>query len=92
MNGSNNYTLIRSNVTCKNPSLMSCNCNYLTSNFSISSSVSSLPRILEYIKPQYVHMMVCGKIVKTGGYNLAFEIEKKGYSDTSVIDSGESNE
>ena len=54
--------------------------------------ITHYPRILEYIKPQFVHMMVCGKIVKTGGYDLAFEIEKKGYSDTSIIDSGEKNE
>ncbi len=54
--------------------------------------ITHYPRILEYIKPQFVHMMVCGKIVKTGGYDLAFEIEKKGYSDTSIIDSGENNE
>lgn len=51
--------------------------------------ITHYPRILEYIKPQFVHMMVCGKIVKTGGYDLAFEIEKKGYSDTSIIDSEE---
>ena len=48
--------------------------------------------MLEYIKPQFVHMMVCGKIVKTGGYDLAFEIEKKGYSDTSVIGSDSKDE
>lgn len=42
--------------------------------------ITHYPRILEYIKPQFVHMMICGKIVKTGDYNLAFEIEKKGYS------------
>ena len=54
--------------------------------------ITHYPRILEYIKPQFVHMMVCGKIVKTGGYDLAFEIEKKGYSNTSIIDSGEKNE
>jgi Fe-S cluster assembly ATP-binding protein len=54
--------------------------------------ITHYPRILEYIKPQFVHMMVCGKIVKTGGYNLAFEIDKKGYSDTSVIGSDKENE
>ena len=54
--------------------------------------ITHYPRILEYIKPQFVHMMVCGKIVKTGGYNLAFEIEKKGYSDTSVISGDKNNE
>ena len=54
--------------------------------------ITHYPRILEYIKPQFVHMMVCGKIVKTGGYDLAFEIEKSGYSDTSVIGSDDKNE
>lgn len=54
--------------------------------------ITHYPRILEYIKPQFVHMMVCGKIVKTGGYNLAFEIDKNGYSDTSVIDGEKKNE
>lgn len=43
--------------------------------------ITHYPRILEYIKPDYVHMMVGGKIVKTGDYNLAFEIEKNGYND-----------
>ncbi len=42
--------------------------------------ITHYPRILEYIKPSFVHMMVCGKIVKTGGYDLAFEIEKSGYN------------
>lgn len=54
--------------------------------------ITHYPRILEYIKPEFVHMMVCGKIVKTGGYNLAFEIDKKGYSDTSIISDGENHE
>ena len=67
--------------------------NYLSKHPKTSVLIiTHYPRILEYIKPQFVHMMVCGKIVKTGGYDLAFEIEKKGYSDTSIIDSGESNE
>lgn len=48
--------------------------------------ITHYPRILEYIKPQYVHMMVDGKIVKTGDYNFAFEIEKNGYSLTSIMD------
>lgn len=41
--------------------------------------ITHYPRILEYIKPDYVHMMVNGTIIKTGDYNLAFEIEKNGY-------------
>ena len=44
--------------------------------------ITHYPRILNYIKPDYVHIMTCGKIVKTGDYNLALEIESKGYNDT----------
>ena len=43
--------------------------------------ITHYPRILEYIKPDFVHMMVGGKIVKTGTRDLAFEIEKKGYNE-----------
>lgn len=38
-------------------------------------------RILEYIKPDFVHIMVNGKIVKTGGADLALDLEKKGYEE-----------
>ena len=62
--------------------------NYLKEHKKTSVLIiTHYPRILEYIKPKFVHMMVCGKIVKTGDYKLAFEIEKSGYSDTSVIGS-----
>lgn len=47
--------------------------------------ITHYPRILEYIRPKYVHMMVGGKIVKTGDYDFALEIEKNGYSDTFNI-------
>ena len=36
--------------------------------------------ILEYLKPDYVHIISSKKIVKTGDYNLVFDIEKNGYS------------
>lgn len=41
--------------------------------------ITHYPRLLEYIKPDYVHIMIDGKIVKTGDYNLAVEIENDGY-------------
>ena len=41
--------------------------------------VTHYQRILEYIKPDYVHVLVDGKIVKSGGSELAFELEEKGY-------------
>ena len=56
------------------------------------TTANEIGRILEYIKPTYVHMMICGKIVKTGDYNLAFDIEKNGYSDTFAISGNETNE
>lgn len=38
------------------------------------------PKILEYIKPDFVHVLDNGKIIKTGDYNLALDIEKNGYN------------
>ena len=39
------------------------------------------PKILEYLKPDFVHVMNKGKILKTGDYSLALEIEKNGYNE-----------
>tara|TARA_A100001011_G_C14314035_1_gene847050 strand:+ start:3958 stop:4701 length:744 start_codon:yes stop_codon:yes gene_type:complete len=36
-------------------------------------------RILEYLSPDYVHILSDGKIIKTGSKNLALEIEEKGF-------------
>ena len=36
-------------------------------------------RLLEYIKPDYVHIMKNGHIIKTGDYSLVKEIEENGY-------------
>lgn len=36
-------------------------------------------KILEYLKPDFVHVLVDGKIVKSGDYSLAEDIEKNGY-------------
>ena len=38
------------------------------------------PKILEYIKPNFVHVLGNGEIIKTGDYNLALDIEKNGYN------------
>ena len=43
--------------------------------------ITHYQRILEYIKPNYVHIFNKGKIVKSSDYSLAWEIEKKGYKD-----------
>ncbi len=42
--------------------------------------ITHYPRILKYIRPDKVHILYKGKIVKTGGEDLAHEIEEKGYS------------
>jgi len=54
--------------------------------------ITHYPRILEYIKPDYVHMMMNGKIVKTGNYELALEIEKNGYAKINNISEKDGNE
>lgn len=41
--------------------------------------VTHYQRLLDYIVPDVVHVMVQGKIVKTGGKELALELESKGY-------------
>lgn len=41
--------------------------------------ITHYQRLLDYIKPDYVHVMQDGKIVKTGSAELAKELEMKGY-------------
>ena len=41
--------------------------------------ITHYQRLLEYIVPDFVHVMVDGRIVKTGGKELALELEEKGY-------------
>jgi Fe-S cluster assembly ATP-binding protein len=42
--------------------------------------VTHYQRLLDYIVPDYVHVLADGRIVKSGGKELALELEKKGYS------------
>lgn len=42
--------------------------------------VTHYQRLLDYIVPDFVHVLADGKIVKTGGKELALELEEKGYS------------
>ena len=41
--------------------------------------ITHYQRLLEYIKPDKVHVLYNGKIIKSGDANLAFELEKRGY-------------
>ncbi|MBI5228052.1 Fe-S cluster assembly ATPase SufC [Candidatus Micrarchaeota archaeon] len=42
--------------------------------------ITHYPRILKYIKPNFVHILAAGKIILSGDEKLAHEIEEKGYS------------
>lgn len=43
--------------------------------------ITHYQRLLDYIKPDHVHVLADGKIVKSGGADLALELEKKGYAE-----------
>ena len=42
--------------------------------------ITHYQRLLDYIKPDFVHVLNNGKIVKTGNANLGVQLEKTGYS------------
>lgn len=41
--------------------------------------ITHYQRLLNYIKPDYVHVMMAGKLIKSGGFELAEELEANGY-------------
>ena len=43
--------------------------------------ITHYQRLLDHIKPDVVHIMAAGRIVKTGGPELALEVEHNGYAD-----------
>jgi Fe-S cluster assembly ATP-binding protein len=43
--------------------------------------ITHYQRLLDYIVPDIVHIMAKGRIVRTGGPDLAIELEKRGYAD-----------
>jgi Fe-S cluster assembly ATP-binding protein len=55
-------------------------------NFAKKSSlliITHYPRILSYLKPNFVHIMMDGKIIKTGSSDLIEKIEQEGYQNLS---------
>ena len=48
--------------------------------------ITHYQRLLDYIVPDYVHVLVDGKIIKSGGRELALELEAKGYGWLGVND------
>ena len=53
--------------------------NALKSKDNATIVVTHYQRLLEYIVPDFVHVLIDGKILKSGDKNLAFELDKKGY-------------
>jgi Fe-S cluster assembly ATP-binding protein len=51
--------------------------------------VTHYQRLLNYIVPDYVHVLVDGRIMKSGDKSLALELEEKGYSWTTEAPKGE---
>jgi len=42
--------------------------------------ITHYQRLLKYIVPDFIHVLIDGKIVKSGGKELALELEEKGYN------------
>lgn len=53
--------------------------NTLKSQDNASIVITHYQRLLDYIIPDFVHVLYNGRIVKTGDKNLALELEEKGY-------------
>jgi len=53
--------------------------NKLKSEHNATLVITHYQRLLDYIKPEFVHVLYKGKIVKSAGPELALELEEKGY-------------
>ncbi|HEY8906414.1 MAG TPA: Fe-S cluster assembly ATPase SufC [Rhodoferax sp.] len=53
--------------------------NHLATKDNAMVLVTHYQRLLNYIVPDYVHVMSAGRIIRTGGKELALELEERGY-------------
>ncbi len=53
--------------------------NKLKTDRNATIVITHYQRLLDYIKPDFVHVLYKGRIVRTGGPELALELEEKGY-------------
>lgn len=53
--------------------------NELRSPETSTIVITHYQRLLDYIRPDYVHVLYKGRIVRSGGPELALELEKRGY-------------
>jgi Fe-S cluster assembly ATP-binding protein len=53
--------------------------NHLANETNAMILITHYQRLLDYIEPDFVHVMYAGQIIQTGGKELALELEAKGY-------------
>jgi len=53
--------------------------NQLTNSENATIMITHYQRLLDYIIPDFVHVMAQGQIIKSGGKELALELESRGY-------------
>jgi Fe-S cluster assembly ATP-binding protein len=53
--------------------------NSMRSPFRSFMVITHYKRLLEYIRPDVVHVLAHGQIVRTGGYEIVDELEENGY-------------
>ena len=58
--------------------------NHLMGQDNALLLITHYQRLLDYIQPDYVHVILDGKIVRTGGPELALALEEKGYDWLSI--------
>jgi Fe-S cluster assembly ATP-binding protein len=46
--------------------------------------ITHYQRLLDYVKPDFVHVLAAGRIVKSGGPELALELEREGYAEVAA--------
>jgi Fe-S cluster assembly ATP-binding protein len=46
--------------------------------------ITHYQRLLDYVQPDFVHVLAAGRIVKSGGPELALELEREGYAEIAV--------
>ncbi len=46
--------------------------------------ITHYQRLLDYVQPDFVHVLAAGRIVKSGGPELALELEREGYAEIAA--------
>jgi len=46
--------------------------------------ITHYQRLLDYVRPDFVHVLAAGRIVKSGGPELALELEREGYAEIAA--------